>query len=259
MELKVIQIGSSGPSVELWQAFLRGKGYYFGLIDGDFGPRTKAATIKFQNKHRLEPDGIVGNKSYGVAMRLGFEGTIDERRDELGASFPPPPPFGPLVSNLDRQNVFGHFQFISKPLPRNPENIVITDDWERNNIKTLSIPQLTRIKGDEKVRFHKLGANQLVELWKEWETAGLISRIITWDGSFVPRYVRGSTKTLSNHAFGSAFDINAAWNGIGTLPALTTQKGSVRTLVSIANKHGFYWGGHFSRKDGMHFEIAKIL
>src|SRR5690606_3037042 len=130
MELKVIQIGSSGPSVELWQAFLRGKGYYFGLIDGDFGPRTKAATIKFQNKHRLEPDGIVGNKSYGVAMRLGFEGTIDERRDELGASFPPPPPFGPLVSNLDRQNVFGHFQFISKPLPRNPENIVITDDWE---------------------------------------------------------------------------------------------------------------------------------
>jgi len=259
MELKVIQIGSSGTSVELWQSFLRGKGYYFCIIDGIFGPKTKAATIKFQNKHKLEPDGIVGNKSYGIAMRLGFDGVTDERTDELGASFPPTPAFNPLVSNLDRHNLFGHFQFTSKPLPRNPENIVITDDWESKNIRTVSIPQLTPIKGNERVRFHKLGADQLVALWREWETAGLISKVITWDGSFVPRYVRGSTKTLSNHAFGSAFDINAAWNNIGTLPALTTQKGTVRALVSIANKYGFYWGGHFTRKDGMHFEIARLL
>jgi hypothetical protein len=33
----------------------------------------------------------------------------------------------------------------------------------------------------------------------------------------------------------------------------------VRELVEIANEWGFYWGGHFTRKDGMHFEIAKIL
>jgi hypothetical protein len=37
------------------------------------------------------------------------------------------------------------------------------------------------------------------------------------------------------------------------------QKGSVRELVQIANNNGFYWGGHFSRKDGMHFEIAKVV
>jgi hypothetical protein len=37
------------------------------------------------------------------------------------------------------------------------------------------------------------------------------------------------------------------------------QKGCVRELVPIANEFGFYWGGHFSRMDGMHFEIAKLL
>jgi len=28
--------------------------------------------------------------------------------------------------------------------------------------------------------------------------------------------------------------------------------------VPIAHDHGFYWGGHFSRSDGMHFEVAKL-
>jgi len=88
----------------------------------------------------------------------------------------------------------------------------------------------------------------------------LLSKIFTWDGSFVPRFQRGSTTKLSNHAFGSAFDINAAFNPLGALPPLIEQKGSVRELVEIANANGFYWGGHFdSRKDGMHFEIAKLM
>jgi hypothetical protein len=29
--------------------------------------------------------------------------------------------------------------------------------------------------------------------------------------------------------------------------------------VPVAHKFGFYWGGHFSRRDGMHFEIAKVM
>ena len=36
------------------------------------------------------------------------------------------------------------------------------------------------------------------------------------------------------------------------------QKSSVRELVPIAHDHGFYWGGHFSRCDGMHFEVARV-
>lgn len=64
----------------------------------------------------------------------------------------------------------------------------------------------------------------------------------------------------SNHAWGTAFDINVPWNGLGATPALVGARGSVRKLVPLANEHGFYWGGHFNgRPDGMHFEIAQIL
>ncbi|WP_354234540.1 M15 family metallopeptidase [Bradyrhizobium sp. I1.8.5] len=64
---------------------------------------------------------------------------------------------------------------------------------------------------------------------------------------------------VRNHAFGSAFDINASENRLGARPALVGTRRSTRELVPLANRHGFYWGGHFgSRPDGMHFETAFI-
>ena len=29
-------------------------------------------------------------------------------------------------------------------------------------------------------------------------------------------------------------------------------------MVPFAHDYGFYWGGHFSRHDGMHFEVARL-
>lgn len=69
----------------------------------------------------------------------------------------------------------------------------------------------------------------------------LIRLVLTYAGSFDPRFIRGSTTTLSNHAFGSAFDINAEWNPLGHTPAPKGTEGSVRELVPIAHEYGFYW------------------
>ncbi len=97
-------------------------------------------------------------------------------------------------------------------------------------------------------------------LWKAWKKAGLMDRVVTWDGSYVFRLIRGSKTTLSNHSWGSAFDINVRWNGLGKMPALVGKKGSLRELVPLANAYGFYWGGHYRRrKDGMHFECVKLF
>ncbi|MCB4767253.1 transglycosylase SLT domain-containing protein [Ancylobacter sp. Lp-2] len=182
--------------------------------------------------------------------------------DVSSPDFPPRPSFRALVSLEDRQKLFGAFQFVSAPVAGNPENIRILGDWEARNIVKVEIPlQSFRGKpGPLALRFHVKAKDQLIALWLEWEKAGLLGHILTYDGAFVARFQRKSTTKLSNHAFGTAFDINAAWNPLGVEPAAIGEKGCLRELVPIANKHGFYWGGHFNtRPDGMHFEVAQLL
>ncbi|WP_353641592.1 transglycosylase SLT domain-containing protein [Mesorhizobium sp. WSM2239] len=168
----------------------------------------------------------------------------------------------PLVSTEERQRLFGTFTFVADPKPGNRENIRITNDWPEKNIIKVSIPVKSVLgrNGPLEFEFHKLAADQLVAMWLEWEKEGLLDRILTFDGAFVPRFIRGSTSTLSNHAFGTAFDINAQFNPLGHTPADIGEKGCVRELVPIANRFGFAWGGHFKKRpDGMHFEVARII
>lgn len=257
--LKALHIGSKGVQVKRWQYFLLGQQFYKGEVDGEYGPLTFEATKAFQQSQGLHPDGVVGNETYGAAMLIGFEGVIDAVADKLGSNWPSKPDFKPLTTDAERARVFGKFSYEHHPVPGDPEHIRILGDWPRENILAVKVPQLTAITGIERVNFHRLAVKQLQQLWSDWEAIGLLPLVLTWQGSFNPRFVRGSRRSLSNHAFGTAFDINAAWNPLGAIPALVGQEGSVRELVSIANNNGFYWGGHFTRKDGMHFEVAKLL
>lgn len=180
---------------------------------------------------------------------------------DFNASWPPPPDFSPLITNVERQRVFGRFVYQSNPIPGNPENITITSNWLNENIVPIILPQLIGISGAPRtgrVFLHKKAAPQIIAFFAEIEEAGLLGRITNWGGAFVPRLVRGSKSLLSNHAFGSAFDINTRENTLGAEPAALGEPGCVRELVPIAHRHGIYWGGHFTRKDGMHFEVAVI-
>jgi D-alanyl-D-alanine carboxypeptidase/Putative peptidoglycan binding domain len=260
--MRVLRQEMTGEDVERWQFFLVGQNHHL-EVDGNFGNDTVKATKDFQAENHLDVDGAVGPNTLGRAMTLGFNPLDDPGGGPTSAAnFPPPPSFQPLVSTADRQRLFGTFQFVAAPVPSNPENIRILGGWEQENITRVPLPQLVGVPGaphDGGVRFHKKAVNQLLELWKAWGDAGLLDRILTWDGAFVPRFVRGSRTVLSNHAFGTAFDINAQQNPRGARPALVGRKGCVRELVGIAHQHGFYWGGHFGNKpDGMHFEVAVI-
>jgi hypothetical protein len=258
--MRVLKPGVQGSDVRKWQLFLVGQRLARFTPNGKFGPQTRDATIAFQRKHGLDPDGKVGNETLGRAMTLGFE--LVPFVADKGSGFPREPRFKPLVGTAARQQIFGKFSFVSAPQPGNAEAIRITDGWEGANIVKVVVPQLAGVKGAPSggaIRFHRLAAKQLQDLFKAWSKARLLNRLVTWDGSFVARFIRGSDTVLSNHAFGSAFDINAALNPLGVEPAFPGKAGCVYDLVRIAHDHGFYWGGHFSkRRDGMHFEVAEV-
>ena len=262
--MRTIRLGDRGTDVLQWQNFLIGQGFEIGSADGDFGRGTLLATQQFQEKYGLSPDGLVGNRTIGQAQVLGLDVIPDNALDRDSANWPPRPAgLTPLMNNQERAAVFGRFSYVHDPKPDNRENIRITDKWERDNIVSVAIPQLKKVRGSnskQTVRCHKRVVAQLQALWSAWEQAGLLGAVRSWDGMFVARFIRGSTTVLSNHAFGSAFDINAEWNPLGTRPALMGRPGCVRELVQIANEHGFFWGGHYgSRPDGMHFEVAKLM
>lgn len=62
-ELPVIQRTDIGTAVKVWQNLIGVED------DGEFGPATQAATVKFQTHNGLKGDGIVGEKTWAKGLR----------------------------------------------------------------------------------------------------------------------------------------------------------------------------------------------
>jgi hypothetical protein len=175
------------------------------------------------------------------------------------------------MSNADRCARFGRFDFSPDPTPTNPEHIHIDFHWAQQNIIMVRVPQLLMDGKPRLVSVNHLVAPKLLEVFTAWEEAGLLEHIVTFDGCWVPRFKRQSgtidqrrttcqtlgVASLSNHAWGSAFDINARWNALGTPGAPAGTVGSTVELRDIARQHGWFCGADFrSRSDAMHLEVA---
>jgi len=257
--MKIIKLGSNNGTVQKIQQFLTGQGLPL-EADGDFGIQTEKAVKAWQLRNNLKADGLVGNMTLAAMLAAGMA-LMPEPEVILTPSISTKPPFPPLISTADRQKMFGAFNYAPSPSADNPERIRIEGDWESQNIELFELPQLRNIKLSTtgNIRFHKKAKAQLLGLWQAWEDADLLKHVRSYEGAYVPRFIRGSRTTLSNHAFGTAFDINYTGNELGRTPAPLGSTNSVRELVPLAHEFGFYWGGNFSRADGMHFEVAKIL
>lgn len=154
---------------------------------------------------------------------------------------------------------------------------ILDPEWFKENIKVFDLPwpmALSWAPGQVITRFqaHRLAgdllikglSNMLAEADKvaleitplsEAEHPGLdfIRRhaLDRWGGCFNFRLVRGGN-TLSNHAWGTAVDINPQ---IGRLANFDDLRTYPRWIVQAFEEAGFYWGGHFARPDSMHFEL----
>lgn len=91
----------------------------------------------------------------------------------------------------------------------------------------------------------------LSKAFKNLIDTGKVAELKTFDGCFNIRKKRG-LNSMSLHSWGIAIDVNAAWNGLGVTPVLSPE------FVKCFTDAGFEWGGTWTRKDGMHFQLAKI-
>lgn len=248
--------------------------------DGVYGLMTFNAIRRLQGKFGLTADGQCAGDTLKKARDLGYpavEFDVGDGNDDF--NWPKKPSSSKLKQPTAAitQSLFGTFDFQHSPIPANPQRIRILGGWVSSNIVTVTVPQLVgvpvpisdahAVPSDGKIQCHKKAKDKILALFAAWDAAGLTPKILTWYGCFNARLKRGTVnpvpENLSNHSWGSAFDITAKQNWLGDLPAVMGQRGCVRELVSAAVDMGVYWGGHFGspdaikNRDGMHFEIAE--
>lgn len=278
MQLRTLRVGSHNNDglVLALEEFLRDEGWYWVEADGVFNDDTDLAVKQFQKEHGLSIDGKVGRNTWGKILGQGFHAIELEASED----WPARPTDYTHIPYGDREKYFGHIAYVAAGNSTNPEAIRVTNSWVKDNIVTHAFPQLKGISGvpwqgqmagagpkGGRIQLHKDAVAPMEALLEAWEDAGLLGNIITWLGMLCMRFTRGSRSTLSNHSYGTAFDINASWNGLRKTPALKGQRGCVRELIEVAmqievNGWGWWWGGwgwfpNFDKLDGMHLELCR--
>jgi len=123
------------------------------------------------------------------------------------------------------------------------------------NMFLLRVPKEYRINSDLPARIYmnediKEPFLKALETLKNQNALHLIK---SWDGCFNIRNKKGQKDSFSLHSWGLAFDINTDTNGWGKVPEMPY-------IVVMAFKDaGFDWGGDWTVKDGMHFQLKKYL
>ena len=228
-----LSVGDRGEVVTEWQRRIGC------TASGVFCELTERATRIWQTAQGLPVTGTVGRDDWAAATNAA------------------PRP----MAEAEKAAAFGSFRWEATT----DGNIRILGDWAARNLVTVECPQLASVPGIHgqasgphggRVLVHRAVAERFLATWAMWDAAGLLSLVLTWDGMWAPRFVRGRPGVLSSHARATAFDINARWNGLGKPPAPAGATGSVVRLVPIARENGWFWGGDFDRPDGMHLEAA---
>lgn len=132
------------------------------------------------------------------------------------------------------------------------------DDCQDMTLASLRSLLATETAGPIQVQMLRPAVASLRTVFEKVRAADqdLYDRIRT-SGSLCVRRIRGSTASLSSHAFGLALDLNIDGQ-LDTLADGKTQVG-LTILADFFQAEGWVWGAAFSREDSMHFEASREL
>lgn len=80
-----------------------------------------------------------------------------------------------------------------------------------------------------------------------------------WSWGYAVRNIRGSARSISNHASGTAIDLNAPAHPLGSAASRTFTPAKIAAVRRIVRDCGgaVRWGGDYTgRADAMHFELV---
>jgi hypothetical protein len=123
---------------------------------------------------------------------------------------------------------------------------------DNKNLVLFDVPKDLEIGAiPKRIYCNKDMVEPLTRAFKNLIEREFVGELKTWDGCFNIRKMRG-LNSMSLHSWAIAVDLNAFENGLGVTPKLSA--GFVKCFTDA----GFEWGGTWTRKDGMHFQLAKI-
>jgi hypothetical protein len=131
--------------------------------------------------------------------------------------------------------------------------------WKAATLSALAVPfpSALRISGTKvlarQVYPHRLVRESLVDVFTELITADAWRYVRDYAGMYCYRLRRGGS-SLSMHSWGAAIDFNAERYPLGCPPDRTDP--FVTEVVPVFERHGWVWGGRWSRPDAMHFQAT---
>jgi peptidoglycan hydrolase-like protein with peptidoglycan-binding domain len=190
-----LQEGATGANVSRLQSLLSSAGFNPGGIDGDFGPRTRAAVMNYQESRGLGVDGVVGPQTWSAlnghapAVSRGpvpgatssGSSAVRTAQSVLGQDISDLKYSGPLAPYLDKWpgNDVCCANFVSACLEKtgqispaqHTDNVGALADSLRTDPQWSSVPGLAQARPGDVVCFDVPGEGpyQHVELFEGWQ------------------------------------------------------------------------------------------
>ena len=131
----------------------------------------------------------------------------------------------------------------------------VSSHWPAKILSTIELPMTMRLSWDHKVSVHQLSCHKELKdvfssVFDQIVREGLANKVHTFGGCYAFRPKRSAAQ-YSTHVWGIAIDLNPETNAMGTPGDMDPE------IVRVFAEHGFEWGGHFLRKDPMHFQFCR--